>query len=768
MSGAVWHDLCWFVFPQDDIGRFAPLDAEPACIMATVLHGPEHLPSPQPTPLRAIPGHERTRIEIEPSGIRDGKAWLPAAGRCELLVDGQLLGIHAGDKIQIFGQLERPPFPMNPGEYDFAGSARADRRLATLRTDSPSAVTVLQSPQLCVRRVLDAVRNAGILILNKNLPANRASLAAAMLLGVREALPSEETMPFFLTGTIHLLVVSGLNVGILAAALYGALRTGWLSRRAALAVLITAIVAYVLLTGARPPAVRAGLLILLTAVAAWSGRRAFSFNSLAAAALVVLAFNPCDLFLVGPQLGFLCVAAIICVGARWQERQRQHTDPLDQLIAASRPSYVRWPITIGRRNFELLVMSCVVWFAALPLVMYQFHIVAWVALVLSPLVWPLAWAVMLSGAGLLLCGWLIPSLVAPVAMLCDVSLAALERLVNWAATIRAGHFWTPGPAWWWVLGFYLGLAALLVWGRMQFPWRWQVALTCTWILVGVTPPVARACLRDDTLRCSFVAVGHGTCAVLQIPDGETILYDAGTSSSPEFGVQTIAGFLWDRGITRIDGIVLSHADTDHYNAIPGLLDRFHVGAVYVSTVMFDSYDPEQPPDGPAVLHQAIDTAGVPIHEVWSGDRLKVGREVVISVLHPPARGIIGTDNANSVTLGVEYCGKKMLLPGDLESPGLDDLMAEEPYDCDVLMAPHHGSRRSDPPGFAAWCTPEWVVFSGDSHVPADVERTYARAGARVFTTGKVGAVEVSLGDAPIQVLTWLTSPMPPRESPNDP
>src|SRR5262249_40407697 len=111
-------------------------------------------------------------------------------------------------------------------------------------------------------------------------------------------------------------------------------------------------------------------------------------------------------------------------------------------------------------------------------------------------------------------------------------------------------------------------------------------------------------------------------------------------------------------------------------------------------------------------------------------------------------------NANSVTVGVEYRGKKMLLPGDLEPPGLDDLMAEEPYDCDVLMAPHHGSRRSDPPGFAAWCAPGYVVFSRDARAPAERERGYARAGAQVFTTGKVGEVEVSLAPSGIKVSTW--------------
>ena len=112
------------------------------------------------------------------------------------------------------------------------------------------------------------------------------------------------------------------------------------------------------------------------------------------------------------------------------------------------------------------------------------------------------------------------------------------------------------------------------------------------------------------------------------------------------------------------------------------------------------------------MRSAIDRAGVPLDEVWSGDRLRSGGGARIEVLHPPRGGVLGSDNANSIVLAIEYQGRRLLLTGDLESPGLDDVMAEEPYDCDVLLAPHHGSASSDPPGFAAWSTPEWTVVSG--------------------------------------------------------
>jgi competence protein ComEC len=160
--------------------------------------------------------------------------------------------------------------------------------------------------------------------------------------------------------------------------------------------------------------------------------------------------------------------------------------------------------------------------------------------------------------------------------------------------------------------------------------------------------------------------------------------------------------------------------------------------------------------GPKALLDAIHHAGVPIREIWSGDRLHVGPEVLVQVLHPPRKGVVGTDNANSVTLAVEYAGRRILLPGDLESPGIDDVMAEAPYDCDVLLAPHHGSRRSDPPGFAAWSTPEWVVLSGGGgEQAAPVIRTYEDAGADVLVTNEVGAVQFNVQpDSRIEMKTF--------------
>ena len=117
--------------------------------------------------------------------------------------------------------------------------------------------------------------------------------------------------------------------------------------------------------------------------------------------------------------------------------------------------------------------------------------------------------------------------------------------------------------------------------------------------------------------------------------------------------------------------------------------------------------------------------------------------------------IPGNDNANSVVLAVEYYGHRIILPGDLESPGLDNLLARQPMHCDVLLAPHHGSQQSNSPGLAAWSRPTWVVLSGDGRwtIP-EIDATYQAVGSQTLHTFLTGAVEVTIDKSGTTVETF--------------
>ena len=311
-----------------------------------------------------------------------------------------------------------------------------------------------------------------------------------------------------------------------------------------------------------------------------------------------------------------------------------------------------------------------------------------------------------------------------------------------------GHSWVPGPAEWWLIGLYAGLAVFAAFPRLRPPLRWRLALLGAWTAAGVIIPWWTT--DRHGLRCTFLSVGHGEAIVLELPDGRTVLYDAGRMSAPTSCCRIVSGYLWSRGLTHIDAVVLSHADSDHYNALPELLERFSVGTVYVSPVMFD-----QPNASIRFLREAIERAKTPIRVIACGDRLSGGPGCWLEVLHPPPHGLPSTSNANSIVLSVEYGGRRVFLPADLQSPGLDDVLAERPLHCDMLLVPHHGSKTSMPAELSAWSTPDWSVFSADHRYDTSaVEAIYAKHG-RVLHTADTGAVMARVDEKGLRVETFV-------------
>src|SRR5262245_50822029 len=755
--GGAHHHNYWRLFGEDEIGRSLDEMLRPAVIEAEAITSPRWVPAPPPTPRRTIPQGEHCELIVKVTAIRDGRTFRPASGLAELQVGGNLTGIRAGDRLRIMAQAGRPAAPLNPGEFDFAVHLRAERQLCRLFAEFPESVERLSDGSaLSPRRWLAAVRGGGGDILRHNIAPNRATLAAALLIGAREQLDADRNEGYLVTGTIHVLSISGLHVGILAAGFFFLLHTGLVPRTIALAATITLTVIYALLTDLQPPVVRATILVVIACLALWTGRSSIGFNALAAAAIIVLILNPSALFLAGPQLSFLAAATMIAFHPLLVPPPI--TDPLDRLIAASRPRLIRISRHIGGVLWRPWLTGALIWLISTPLVWKQYNLISPVALVLNFLMWLPVTLAMYSGLGTLLFGSFAPFAGRICGLICDRCLDSLERLIAWGHDWPAGYFWLPAPPMWWIGVFYIALGIAVAVPRIAPPRRWAIALIMIWSAVALLmsshttaalyPPKARP------LICHFVSVGHGVSVLVEFPDGKTLLYDSGRLGSPLAGIRPISSVLWSRGITHLDAIVISHADADHFNAIPGLLERFSVGAIYVSPAMFDRMQPAV-----QELHDAINQRHIPVRQIHAGQKLTADDTTKMEILHPPRHGLYRTDNASSIVLLIEHAGRRLLMTGDLESPGLDDVLAEEPLDCDVVLAPHHGSPRSSPSRFAQWCDPEFVVISGRRGLGADatidsVQDYFRLNGAEVLHTADDGCVRVEISPSRFAVSTF--------------
>ncbi|MBA4191196.1 MAG: hypothetical protein C0467_24715 [Planctomycetaceae bacterium] len=233
---------------------------------------------------------------------------------------------------------------------------------------------------------------------------------------------------------------------------------------------------------------------------------------------------------------------------------------------------------------------------------------------------------------------------------------------------------------------------------------------------------------DKTVTC---------CVVIETPDGRVLLYDAGTTTGPDAVRRVIAPYLWNRGITRIDEIFVSHADLDHFNGLPELLKRFPVGRVTLTPTFSDKSSP-----GVDAALAAFDRHKVAQRIAVVGDRFEAGR-VTLDVLHPPSERLAGNENTRSLVLLVRSGTHTVLLTGDLEGAGQAKVLERPVPPVDVMLAPHHGAKSAHvplPSLMATWAKPKFVISSQRPGPTDHLVKAYA--GATVWDTPTAGAVTV--------------------------
>lgn len=745
---AAYHRCYREWYADDDIGNAATPEPRPAHLRGTLEEEPRGSGEPSLDPLRGFPHTEATTSVLAVTQMRRGDDWLPVSGRARLEVEGHLQGLHVGDEVDVIGRLSAPAAPGNPGEFDHASHLR-DRRIRAVMAvrRTPDGVTRLNEgwPR-SLRGWLAMLRGACRRVLEQAIPdKHEQGLAIALLLGDGTALPEAEWDKYKRTGVVHVLVVSGQQLTVLGWFLWFVLRRVGLRGRTGAAVVAVVLWAYALMVGGAPPAMRAAVLAVAVCGGLLLRRPVLSANTFALAWLVVGLLNPTDWCSLGCQLSFLCVAIIYWCGRRWS---RAEEDPLDRLVDESRPAWQRYARALGRAVGGTFVLSLGIWLAAAPLVAARYNTVSPAAVVLMMPLVVLAAVALVTGFLLLLVAPLCWPLALALGRVTGWCLTASDSLVDLAGGVPRGHWYVGQVPEWWLWAFYVALLSAVLLASLRRHWRWFALAGLAWLCVGLAGGAAPR--SSDELRCTFLAVGHGGCTVIETPDGRTLLYDAGAMAGPEVTQRHIAPFLWHRGIKRIDEVFLSHAHSDHYSGVPALLERFAVGQVTLTP----SFEKQSDAPGVARVLEVIEARRVPVRRVRAGNRLSAGA-VDIEVLHPPAEALGDNEDERSLVLLVRYAGHSLLFTGDLREEGQRRLLSLPAAPVDVLQSPHHGSAAANTAPLAQWARPKIVIScQGPPLTTKDVAKPYRELGAEFLSTWSHGAVTVRVHPTGVVVETY--------------
>ena len=747
--------------PNDPIGLRRFDEGAMVTVEGNLAHEPERFP-------------DKIRLFVDVDRMSADAAQLgPAHGMIRLTT----IHPHAfriGDRVRFQGRLRFPRNFGDPGEFDYEASMAREGIAATMlavKGGAASEITVLAHNQTFLGSALESIRIHIAAFIDRNLDDPIASEMRALIIGDRGGIDEKMHETFGRTGLSHLLVISGLHLSMVGAAVFGMIRLlmlffpaialrGWANKFAAVAAGF-AVIAYASIAGHHVSTTRALIMVIAYMIAVVIDRAREAVASLALACIIICIAIPGSSADVGFELSFASVLTIV-LGMRryamWLERRRADRSGI---TASQGENAWEWA-------FGYVAVSFWAMLGVAPLTALYFNQFSIVGLIANAVVVPIMG---LGGTviGLAAAAMSFISMPPAIALLWIAGefIAVGNMLAFWFADWPMAwvRVFTPTP-----IEIALAYGALFIW--LTWPRRRLREAGEKWLLRlewrhAIAGGLAIAVLLDagwwiyqrsysPDLRVTFLSVGEGDAAVVRFPGSRVMVIDAGSAWRDfDLGERVVGRYLWSQKIMQVDWLALSHPDQDHFGGFDFVARNF--GPKEFWEVSSENHD--------AAYEHLLATLyelKLPIRQIDSTTpQIKIDGVTITAMNPPPARS--ASRNNDSMVLRLDYSGTSFLFTGDLEAPGESAVLQGFPrIESTILKVPHHGSRTSSSADFVEAVHPRVAVislgYSNRFHFPApEVVDSYQKNGARVLRTDLDGAVEVDVGPKDATVRAYRTS-----------
>ena len=707
-------------------------------------------------------GPSSSRLILNLASYKESETWQTVSGNLFLTIRDCQKHWPVGQRLA--GRVRIRPVRNfnNPGSFDYRQHLANQKIWLRGYVRSDMDLVPLEKPEQNWNFFLHACRTKIRAFIDAWLPSDLSGLYRSLLLGERYSLSVDLRELLYNAGIGHLLAISGLHLGLVAGFAFLTCHfilvripsvTGrWGSRPVAALAAFPAALGYGMLTGMALPALRATLMLAVFTLSLVVQREKDLVNSLLLAAFLILSMYPEALFTASFQLSFIGVAALICIFPLL---------PVPRLLLSQDDKKQRFS-RLGRRLYQFICGSLIIFLYTTPVVLYHFQRFTPLGIPANLIAVPVVGFLVLPAG--LLAVLLLPLSVSLAGFLLTAGSLGLNLVVALSSMLGNfawATFWPGSPRVWQVAVAYLIL--LLPLADTNRRWCFGLMALCSLVLLGSWMVPNHFFTVRSLLRVTFLDVSQGNSAVVEFPGQSVMLIDGGGfhDNSFDVGRYVLAPYLWHRGITRLDTMVLSHPHPDHYHGLRFVAAHFPIEQFWYSTV--SRGDPD--------IHSLLKTLAEKKVVFLSPKELSSGQNidgVAIQVLHPladfsgSATSLTNKELNNlSLVVRLSYKDVSFLFPGDIEEE-TEDALARRVHlqPVDALLVPHHGSRTSSSLPFLQRLKPKIAIFSvgydNRFHLPAySIRQRYDALGIQTYRTDVDGAITVITDGHNIEVETFI-------------
>jgi competence protein ComEC len=626
---------------------------------------------------------EHSLAKVRLTEIRLGENWRPAFA--EIIASTPSTpgaNFFAGQSVEVSGVIARPPPPLADGLFDYRDYLATRGIYYQLKTESTNDWQ-LRAPVLSTPPLTDKFLDWSKHTLALGLPAEDEPLRLlwAMTLGWRTAFTGDISDPFLRAGTMHLFAIDGLRIALLSGIIVTLLRVLRLSRAWCGAIAIPAIWFYTAATGWESSAIRASVMMTIV-LGGWALKRpGDTVNSLAAAAFIILLWEPRQLFEASFQLSFfvvLIIALMLPPLNKFFDRVLRQ-DPLlpDELL----PRWKRFSFWLARQFARYCGLSLAAWAGSVPLAAKYFHLFSPVSTPANIIAVPLGTLALMANLGALICGGWFPWATELFNHAAWFFMVAMTGVSEWFTKIPGAYFYVPAPSWI-SIGIYYAVLIVVLSGWLNTARR-KILGVVILVIIALIYLFRWENSRNET-----------EVTILPLNGGHAIYVDAGGRKNDwlidcgnENAVNlTLKNFLRAQGANQIPRLVLTEGDAKNCGGAQLLNQSFCVGELWTSGVKFRSVvyrnavsGFEKPPSRHSILNR--------------GDEIGQWK-----ILWPTTTNNFARSDDNALVLLGNFPGGKVLLLSDLGRNGQSELLsATNNLRADIVVAglPDDGEPLSD-------------------------------------------------------------------------
>ena len=598
-----------------------------------------------------------------------------------------------GDLIKIQGEYSSPQTARNYKGFDYSKYLKTLKIYGIIKIKEANLLKendlnfVLISINNLKQKMIDHA--------NKNMPQKTANLLLGLLIGQKDNIQEDIIKSFRTANLSHILAVSGAHTSYIILGLTYIITKSKAPRRIGYIITIIILLVFIIITGASYSVIRACIMSIITISAKLFYKKENFFISICVSLFIILIQNPFAINDIGLKLSFLGTIGIIVFNKNITEL------------------FIR--IKIKENIAKVLSLTFSAQLMIMPITILNFNTFSLTFFISNILASPLLGIIIILGFIAIFVSFVLNPISKILFFILNLFLELLIFISEIVTKIPGSSILVKTPNLVFVITYYILILFInyffIIKKNPIRRFQKKIIKICTiknikkiikiiaiiFLIISFSTMLAR--VINPTLKIYFIDVGQGDCTLIITPKGKKILIDGGEGKN-----EILLPYLLDRGINKIDYIIISHFDSDHCNGLIEVMEKIKVGKVIVSKQPGESEEYRN-------ILEIIKRKNIEACVVKAQDRITIEKDLYINILNPAGKLEFNDLNNNAMVAKLIYKNFSMLFTGDIEKA--EENIAQKYKNnlkSTILKVAHHGSKTSTNEEFLKYVEPQIALI----------------------------------------------------------